>query len=163
MRLLVVSHNYPRRSASGAGLFVHRLNRGLAALGVEVHVLQLADWAPPWPLSAVTDEWRSNRAYRRDLLATLDGVTIHHPATVHPRPSRFFDADVWERQVRALIGYVSGRPALRGADAVMGHFLVPDGYHAMRLARVRENLARALQPEHGGSLVVSHRRAAAQS
>lgn len=135
VRLLVVSHNYPRRSATGAGLLIHRLNRDLASHGVEVHVLQRADWAPPWPLSALMREWRENRRVRADLLGKLDGIPIHHPQTVHPRPSRFFDPDIWERQVRTLVRYVQRRPKLARSDAVMGHFMVPDGYHAVRLAQ----------------------------
>jgi glycosyltransferase involved in cell wall biosynthesis len=134
VRLLVVSHNYPRRSSTGSGLFIHRLNRGLRKHGVDVQVLQRADWAPPWPLSALTHEWRENRAFRADLLSELDGVPIHHPETVHPRPSRFFDPDIWERQIRTLVRYVQRRPELARADAVMGHFMIPDGYHAVRLA-----------------------------
>lgn len=134
MRLLVVSHNYPRRSATGAGLFIHRLNRGLQALGVEVHVLQLTDWAPPWPVATLDRSWREAHALRRDMLPELDGIPIHHPATWHPRPSRFFPGDPWDRQVEALVRYVKRRPALARCDAVMGHFMVPDGYHAVRLA-----------------------------
>lgn len=136
LRLLVVSHNYPRRSATGAGLFIHRLNCGLAALGIEVHVLQRADWAPPWPLSTLRRKWREDRSILADLLNELDGIPIHHPETVHPLPSRFFDPDIWDRQVRTLVRYVKRRPVLAQADAVMGHFMVPDGYHAVRLAQV---------------------------
>jgi glycosyltransferase involved in cell wall biosynthesis len=143
-RLLVVSHNYPRRSATGAGLFIHRLNRGLARLGVDVQVLQLADWAPPWPLSSLTTEWRGYRTFRSDLHESLDGIPIHHPETIHPRPSRFFDSDSWERQVRTLIRYVRRRPELARADAVMGHFLVPDGFHAVRLAQALDRPSAAM-------------------
>ena len=134
-RLLVVSHNYPRRSATGAGLFIHRLNRGLAGLGFDVHVLQRTEWTPPWPLSHISREWRESRVHRDDLLEELDGIPIHHPETVHPRPSRFFDGDIWERQVRTLVRYVERRPRLARASVVMGHFMVPDGYHAVRLAQ----------------------------
>jgi glycosyltransferase involved in cell wall biosynthesis len=135
IRLLVVSHNYPRRSATGAGLFIHRLNRELSALDFEIDVLQRAEWAPPWPLSEMSREWRESRLYRGDLFDELDGIPIHHPETVHPRPSRFFSPDIWARQVRSLVRFVRRRPRLARADAVMGHFMVPDGYHAARLAK----------------------------
>ncbi|MEJ7810319.1 MAG: glycosyltransferase [Gemmatimonadaceae bacterium] len=135
LRVLAVCHNYPRRSAPGAGLFSHALHLGLRDHGIDVEVLQLADWAPPWPASALLPAWRANRAHRRDLLPALDGITFHHPETVEPRPSRLFPGDVWQRQVRALVRYCAARPALRGVDAVIGHFMVPDGYHALGLAR----------------------------
>lgn len=102
---------------------------------MEVHVLQRVEWAPPWPLSSLTREWRESRTLRADLFSELDGIPIHHPATVHPRPSRFFNPDIWGRQVRTLVDYVQRRPRLAQADAVMGHFMVPDGYHAVRLAQ----------------------------
>ena len=134
MRLLCVSHLYPRKDISSAGVFIHRLNRGLRALGVDVHVLQLAEWAPPWPMSALLPAWRESRERRRTMRDTVDGIPVHHPETFTPRPSRFFSGDVWDRDVRALVSYCRRR-GLGRADAVIGHFMVPDGYHAMHLAR----------------------------
>jgi glycosyltransferase involved in cell wall biosynthesis len=52
-----------------------------------------------------------------------------------PRPSRFFRTDLWERSVDTLVRYVQRRPMLRAADLVLGHFMVPDGYHALGLGR----------------------------
>ena len=134
MRLLAVSHCYPRRSATGTCQFIHRLHRELVALGVDVHVLQLADWAPPYPLSSILPEWRANRANRGDLFESLDGVSIHHPAVVSPRPSRFFSSTPAERQRRALEAYCRLHPVLAMAHGVIGHFMIPDGYHALDLA-----------------------------
>jgi glycosyltransferase involved in cell wall biosynthesis len=135
VKILAVSHAYPSRTASGHGIFVHRLHQGLVAAGADVHVLQLVDWSPPWPLELALPDWRQSAQRRRALHARLDGIAVHHPAVFTPRPSRFFSGDPWQRQVDALVDYCAGRPELRGADVVLGHFLVPDGYHALRLGR----------------------------
>ena len=135
LRVLAVSHAYPRRSASGHGIFIHRWNVGLQAHGVDVRVLQLSEWTPPWPLSEIDPAWRRGRMAHRDLMPERDGVRIEHPRTFVPRPSRFFRGDSWDREARTLIDYCQRRPELRTADIVIGHFLVPDGYHALRLGR----------------------------
>lgn len=135
MRVLAVTHAYPQRSSRAHGVFIHRLNLGLRELGHEVHVLQLAEWCPPWPLAAVDSSWRRSHAVRDEMLDELDGIQVHHPLTITPRPSRFFSGDQWEREVRTLARYCLRRPRLAQADVVIGHFMVPDGYHALGLAR----------------------------
>lgn len=133
--MLVVTHAYPTRGFASHGVFIHRLNLRLRELGHDVHVLQLAEWAPPWPLTELDSAWRRSHAERGEMLDELDGIPVHHPSTVTPRPSRLFSSDQWEREVRTPVGYCARRPLLRKADCVIGHFMVPDGYHAVGLAR----------------------------
>jgi glycosyltransferase involved in cell wall biosynthesis len=132
LRLLVVSHAYPRKSATSHGVFIHRWNLGLRDHGVDVAVLQLAQWSPPWPLSEVDRAWREGRRQRIDMMDALDGIVVHHPRVLNPRPSRFFPGDPWDREARTLISYCQ-RVDLGRIDAVVGHFMVPDGYHSLRL------------------------------
>ena len=131
LRLLVVSHAYPRKSVTSHGSFIHKWNVGLRDCGIDVTVLQLAQWSPPWPVSEIDRSWRDGRRERADMVDELDGIPIHHPSVFSPRPSRLFPADPWDREARTLISYCRAR--LGPADAVIGHFMVPDGYHAMRL------------------------------
>src|SRR5688572_12337988 len=135
LRALVVSHAYPRISNPWHGLFVHRWNQGLLRAGIDVEVLQLSHWSPPWPLSALDSAWREAHAFRRDLRDELDEIPIHHPRVFHPRPSRLFVRDPWEMESQALVSYSQRDRRLRTADVVIGHFLVPDGYHALQLGR----------------------------
>ena len=135
LRILAVSHAYPRRSNSGHGVFIHRLHQAMTDLGARVDVLQSAQWTPPWPLREVFRPWREERARRDDLLDNLDGIRIHHPLVVSPRPSRFFAQDPWEREVKALVRYCERNPELARAHVVLGHFMVPDGAHALALGR----------------------------
>lgn len=132
-RALIVSHAYPRISNPWHGSFVHRWNLGLRDAGVDVHVLQMADWSPPWPLAAVDPYWREARRQRQDLRDECDGIPVHHPLVFTPRPSRVFPRDPWETQSDALVRYCQRHPHLKSADVVVAHFMVPDGYHALRL------------------------------
>lgn len=132
---LVITHLYPTRSADAAGIFIHRMNLGLQEHGWAVSVLQLTDWAPPRPLSNLTREWRRAHARESDLLPSLDGIPVHHPKVFTPRPARLFSGDQGEREIRALANYCRSRDDLTTADIVLGHFLIPDGYHALGLAR----------------------------
>jgi glycosyltransferase involved in cell wall biosynthesis len=134
LRLLVVSHAYPRKSSSFHGVFIHRWNLGLREHGVELAVLQLAPWSPPWPLSEVDRAWREGRRRRLDMRDEVDGIAVHHPRVVAPRPSRFFRGDPWVRESETLVRYCRAQ-RLDRVDAVVGHFMVPDGYHALGLGR----------------------------
>jgi glycosyltransferase involved in cell wall biosynthesis len=107
----------------------------MTAMGVRVDVLQAVEWSPPPPLAGLYAPWRAARAHRGDLLDELDGVAIHHPSIVTPRPSRFFAGDSWSRHSRAIARYCAERPELARADVVLGHFMVPDGVHALELVR----------------------------
>ncbi len=98
-------------------------------------VLQPAEWAPPRPLGILFEPWRMARSERDDMLDELDGITIHHPPVVIPRPSRLFPGDPWDRSSRALVRYCARRQHLARADVVLGHFMVPDGVHALQLGR----------------------------
>jgi len=135
LRVLAVSHAYPRRNNASHGIFVHRLHSGMRKAGADVTVLQLAEWAPPWPLSNIDAAWQRARLARRELLDEVDGVAIHHPRTVTPRPSRFFAGDTWERECRAIVDYCRDSRDVLRPDIVLGHFMVPDGFHAVALGR----------------------------
>jgi glycosyltransferase involved in cell wall biosynthesis len=111
------------------------MNVGLRQHGWRVSVLQLTEWAPPSPFSNLTLEWKSARKRERDVLPSLDGIAVHHPRVFTPRPTRLFPGDRAEREIRTLVSYCRSRADLASADIVLAHFLIPDGYHALGLAR----------------------------
>jgi len=114
-------------------VFVHRLHRAVASLGHDVEVVQRGDWSPPWPLYRLDASFKASHEESSAFHDTLDGVRLHHPLTVRPRPSRFFHGDSWQREADSLRRYARLYLARRGFDAVLAHFLVPDGYHALAL------------------------------
>jgi teichuronic acid biosynthesis glycosyltransferase TuaC len=134
MRVLAVSHNYPRPSSPSRGLFTHRLHLGLRQRGISVEVLQAVDWSPPWPFTLLSSHWRASRSASVDTHEELDGIRIHHPAIVWPVPGRLFDVDPWQRQAEALVRFCERRAPF-DYDCVLAHFLVPDGYYGLQLAR----------------------------
>lgn len=112
---------------------MHRLHRAIVSLGHEVEVVQRGDWSPPWPLYRLQASLRANHEESSAFLQAVDGIRLHHPLTVRPRPSRFFPGDSWEREAVSIRRYAKKHLARRGFDAILAHFLVPDGYHALSL------------------------------
>lgn len=135
LHVLAVSHAYPRRSNSSHGVFIHRLHRAMRELGARVDVLQASEWAPPRPVSDLFEPWRAHRLRHQDLLDQVDGIPVHHPRVFTPQPSRLFGGDPWQRESRAIARYCARRAHLASADVVLGHFMVPDGVHALELGR----------------------------
>jgi teichuronic acid biosynthesis glycosyltransferase TuaC len=135
MRALVLSTCYPKRTRPDHGIFIHRQIRALADLGVECEVLQPVDWAPPAPLHRLHPGWRAGYEQLAVALDEVDGIRVHHPRVYHPKPSRFFPGDPWERMGRAVAGYVARRGRLRSADLIYAHFLCHEGYAGLVAAR----------------------------
>jgi glycosyltransferase involved in cell wall biosynthesis len=135
VRLLVLTTCYPRRSQPNAGIFIHRQVRALADLGVRCEVVQPVDWAPPAPLHRLRAGWTVARAERRDMLAEVDGIPVHHPPVYHPIPSRLFPGDYWTRVGDAVGTYIARRPELAAADAIYAHFLCHEGYAGLVASR----------------------------
>lgn len=138
MRVLVLTTCYPRRTRPDHGIFIHRQIRAIADLGVECEVLQPIDWAPPAPLHRLHPGWREGHEQLAGVLDSVDGIAVHHPRVYHPKPSRFFPGDAWERMGRAVAGYIARRGRLRAADLIYAHFLCHEGYAGLVAARQLE-------------------------
>lgn len=135
MKILVLSTCYPRRRFPHHGIFIHRQVRALADLGAECHVLQPVDWAPWPPLDRLHPGWKSASASRADMLSEVDSIPVHHPVVYHPKPSRFFPGDYWERVGNAVARYVERRESLRSADLMYAQFLCHEGYAGLLATR----------------------------
>jgi glycosyltransferase involved in cell wall biosynthesis len=105
----------------------------MASLGHHVEVVQRGDWSPPWPFYRLQSALRASHQERAAFLDDIDGIAVHHPLTVRPRPSRFFMGDSWQREAQSIARYAVRRLRARPFDAVLAHFLVPDGYHGLAL------------------------------
>jgi teichuronic acid biosynthesis glycosyltransferase TuaC len=128
MKILVISTCYPTRSRPDWGIFVHQQVQALMSLGVECHVLQPINASPPAPFHRLHPGWEHGYRQRKDGLTSWEGVPIHHPKMYHPKPSRFFPGDFWERMGHAIARYVSKHQQLRSADLLYAHFLCNEGY-----------------------------------
>jgi glycosyltransferase involved in cell wall biosynthesis len=135
VKILVLSTCYPKRSQPNHGIFIHRQIQALAALGVECHVIQPVDWSPPAPIDRLHPHWRQARIDLKDRLRSVEGIPVHHPPVYHPRPSRFFPGDYWDRVGHAVARFVARRKALRSADLIYAHFLCHEGYVGLIVKR----------------------------
>jgi glycosyltransferase involved in cell wall biosynthesis len=135
MKILVLSTCYPRRSQPNHGIFIHRQIRALADLGAECHVIQPVEWSPVPPLHRLHPGWELARREHKDMLSEVEGIPIHHPRVYHPKPSRFFPGDYWERVGKAVLRYVRARRQLRSADLLYAHFLCHEGYAGLIVKR----------------------------
>jgi teichuronic acid biosynthesis glycosyltransferase TuaC len=128
LKILLLSTCYPTRSRPDFGIFIHRQARALRQLGVECHVLQPVNASPPAPWHHLHPGWEEGHRQRWDVLSSWEGIPIHPPVIRHPKPSRFFPGDFWERVGRGVARYVGKRPELRSADLLYAHFLCHEGY-----------------------------------
>ena len=128
MRVLVVSHLYPRPSRA-ASLFVHDQVVALGKLGVAAEVVSPTPWTPR--ALRVSDRLRARGA--TPPAAVIDGVPVTYPRVLIP-PRRLLverQAELFYRGLQPLL------PALRRArpDLVHAHQAFPDGAAARLLAQ----------------------------
>lgn len=135
MRILNLTTAYPTADAPGSGIFAHRLNQALVALGAECHVLQPVSWAPPPPLDRLRSAWRQAAETARQTSDEVDGIRVHHPRVYKPVPSRLFPRDYWHLTGEAVAKYVARRPQLSSADVILAHFLCHEGYAGLVASR----------------------------
>jgi len=126
VKILILSHMYPRPGREHYGVFVHESVLALAERGHELTVVAPLPKTPPG-LAALRPAWRTLAAIpaRRE----LDGITVHHPRYLL-LPRRIGFAGAAARMARAA------RSALPGEafDLLHAHAGVPDGAAGRRVA-----------------------------
>ncbi len=132
MRVLVLSHLYPRPNDLGQAVFIRRQIQELARLGVEFRIVSPVPWAPPLPA------W-SRRAGRTMAASRatpssweLDGIRIDAPRYLKLPGALDFGlfGPLYYRGVRKLVHAIHREWPF---DVIHGQMLVPDGYAAARL------------------------------
>jgi teichuronic acid biosynthesis glycosyltransferase TuaC len=128
MKILIISSCYPRPNARNHGIFVHQQMKSLAALGVEVHVIQPVGWYPPFGLHRLHPYWRTGFTQHKNTFDEFEGIKIHHPKIFTAMPSRFFLEDPWNREGRQVAEYILKYSELNNADLIYAQFLIHEGY-----------------------------------
>jgi len=129
VKILILSHMYPRPGHEHYGVFVHESVLALAERGHEVTVVAPLPMTPPG-LAFLRPAWRTLAAI--PALRELDGIVIHHPRyLLLPRRIGFAGAAV--RMARAAM---MAMPSLseKRFDLLHAHAGVPDGAAARRIA-----------------------------
>ena len=126
MKILILSHMYPRPGREHYGVFVHESALALAERGHELTVVAPLPMTPPG-LSALRSGWRTLAAVpdRRE----LDGITIHHPRYLL-LPRRVAFAGAAARMAKAVLPLLAGKRF----DLLHAHAGVPDGAAGRRIA-----------------------------
>ncbi len=126
---------YPEGNDPANGIFIHKINKGLNAIGENIKVVQLQDWYPMWPFYHLLSDWKVNFKNRRPQSRVLDGISIYHPTVFSPRPSRFFPIPHAELCVRKLVKFLKQQGVEKGKDVLFAQWLIPDGYIATVAAK----------------------------
>ncbi len=132
MKVLVLSHLYPRPNDPGQALFISRQIQALAALGVEFRIVSPVPWSPPLP--AWSARARRTLAGARATPAEweIDGVRVVAPRYLKLPGALDFGlfGPLYFRGVRKLARAIQREWPF---DLIHGQMLVPDGYAAARL------------------------------
>ncbi|HVE79988.1 MAG TPA: glycosyltransferase [Gemmatimonadaceae bacterium] len=129
MRVLVLTHNYPRRSGDYAGAFVARLTAAVAGAGHEVHVV--APHAPGTAVEEVADGVRVHRfRYAPEALERVAYRGDLHEAGWRS-PLRALGVPLFVLGFRAAAARVARK--IGAPDVVHAHWWFPSGWAARPL------------------------------
>lgn len=131
MKVLVLSHMYPRYEGDTYGVFVHEEAREMKRQGIDVKVVAPVP-RTPFPLALINRKYRS--FYKQPYYKELDGISVYYP--------RYFTLP---RQVRF---HKSGHSLAKGVqetvrtvfkawrfDLIHAHTALPDGFAANLLKK----------------------------
>lgn len=133
MRVLVLSHMFPRVTEPIGGIFVHEQVRALRELGVKLVVIAPTPYVPP-----ALDRLSWGRRYRKYVAvpatAVLNGRTVHYPRMlVLPRGHGFSAYGLSSYLgARGVVGRVFDED---GFDVVHAHAVLPDGFAGVLMGR----------------------------
>ncbi len=126
---------FPEKGDHTTGIFIHKQNLALKALGADVSVIQTRDWYPIWPFYNLLADWKRNQKKVRPAKRELDGIKIFHPLVIAPKPSRLFNKPHGELVVDAICSFLEKQGVKKGQDFILAQWLIPDGYHAVLAAQ----------------------------
>jgi len=125
----------PETGEPTAGIFIHKQNLALKANGAEVNVIQTRDWFPVWPFYNLFPDWKRAKQSARPFSRKLDGISVYHPTVFSPKPSRLFNTPHGDLKIKAIVKFLQTQNVKKGKDVIMAQWLIPDGYHAVKVAK----------------------------
>lgn len=131
LRVLKISHMYPREWKPEAGIFVHKLTLSLLRAGAKVNVVAPIPWVPQLLQSAKT-EWREYRDAKQRV--EVDGIDVWIPRYIDFPRGAFMSSS-------GIRMYHGSRRALNQAIAelkpnlIHSHVALPDGQAGLLLCK----------------------------
>jgi glycosyltransferase involved in cell wall biosynthesis len=130
MRILLLSHLYPRPDDPGYGIFVHRQVRWLQRFGCDIVVLSPVPWAPRH--LHFKAKWHNYGLI--PATAIWENVPVYYPRFLR-WPGAWFRAIAGFTVYRSILSLVIKLHNDQPFDLIHSHFLLPDGLAGVYLGR----------------------------
>lgn len=131
MRILVLSHMFPKPYEEISGLFVLQQTKALAALGCAAEVISPIPWFPPLP-RWIDSRWAHIGRTPRSM--DYHGVHVVYPQYVAFPKGAFFSTSGLRMELPVRQAILKLRRAFE-FDLIHAHTAVPDGAAVVRTAR----------------------------
>jgi teichuronic acid biosynthesis glycosyltransferase TuaC len=130
LRVLIISHMYPKPYNEINGIFVHEQVKALAKKGIEVKVVSPTPWSP-YPLSFVSSKWKGYKNVPHYL--EWEGIPVWYPRYL-ALPKGFLFASSGQRMFHGIKNLVIELEKKSSFDLIHAHVALPDGYSGMFLS-----------------------------
>jgi teichuronic acid biosynthesis glycosyltransferase TuaC len=110
------------------GIFIHQQAKALIELGHQCHVILTHKWFPPAGFHRFHPYWREGYNSKSEYFSEVDGVPVHAVPVFVKMPDRIFREDPYEREARAIVGYLKKNSDLGEFDWVISHFWTETSY-----------------------------------
>lgn len=130
MRVLVISHMYPKPYNEVNGIFVHEQVKALAKKGIEAKVVSPTPWSP-YPLSIVSSKWKEYKNVPHYL--EWEGIPVWYPRYLL-FPKGYFFASSGQRMFHGIKNMVIELEKQYSFDLIHAHVALPCGYSGMCLS-----------------------------
>jgi teichuronic acid biosynthesis glycosyltransferase TuaC len=130
MRVLVISHMYPKPYNEVNGIFVHEQVKALTKKGIEVKVVSPTPWSP-YPISFVSSKWKGYKNVPHYL--EWEGIPVWYPRYL-AFPKGYLFASSGQRMFHGIKKMVIELEKQYSFDLIHAHVALPDGYSGMCLS-----------------------------
>jgi teichuronic acid biosynthesis glycosyltransferase TuaC len=127
MRVLIISHMYPKPYNEVYGIFVHQQVEVLMRKGIEVKVVSPTTWSPPI-LSSMSTKWKGYKYVPHYL--EWEGIPVWYPRYL-AFPKGYLFASSGQRMFHGIKNLVIELEKRYTFDLIHAHVALPDGYAGM--------------------------------
>ncbi|MEM4675394.1 MAG: glycosyltransferase [Nitrososphaerota archaeon] len=130
MKVLHITHLYPRPYDRLIGIAMHKQIKALEALGCTQKVISPTPWTP-FPIKYLSHKWRSySQVPIRDV---IEGIQVYYPRYLE-FPRSLFLASSGIRVHQGIMKLVKKIEREFSFDLIHAHMALPDGYASMLIS-----------------------------
>jgi teichuronic acid biosynthesis glycosyltransferase TuaC len=127
MRVLVISHMYPKPYNEVYGIFVHEQVKALTNKSIEVKVVSPTPWSPTL-LCSISSKWKGYKNVPHYL--EWEGIPVWYPRYL-AFPKGYLFASSGQRMFHGIKKMVIDLEKKYSFDLIHAHVALPDGYSGM--------------------------------